>query len=139
MAPFMLELMESYNKQTGMLEDLNAALGKEQLIGDQVSKMSEVLAELNTATKSVSAKLGIVAQQADVINMQGKSIAQLTPFLRHSSEDIVWNEQRAESGKTGFVHGVSSCSCLPRSKGSPSTGQMVPAKIEYQCEERSNR
>ena len=129
-APFMLELMDSYNKQTGMLEDLNAALGNEQLIGDKVSKMSEVLAELNAATKSVSDNLGIVAQQADVINMQGKS----TPFLHLSSEDIVWNEQRAESGETG-VHDVAACSCLPRSR----TEQMVPAKIEYQCEDRTNR
>ena len=136
MAPFMLELMESYNMQTKMLEDLNAVLGKEQLIGDQVTKMSEVLAELNAATKSVSDKLGIVAQQANVINVQGKSITQLTPFLRLSSEDIVWNE---ESGNTGVVHGVSSCSCLPRSKGFPKEEQMVPAKIEYQCEDRSNR
>ena len=79
MAPFMLELMDSYNKQTGMLEDLNAALGNEQLIGDQVSKMSEVLAELNAATKSVSDKLGILGQQANVIKVQGKSIVQLTP------------------------------------------------------------
>ena len=138
MAPFMLELMESYNKQVCMLEDLNAALEKEQMIGDHVTKMTEVFEELTSVSESVSENLGIVAQQADVIAMQGKSIAQLTPFLRLSGEDIVWYEQKAETGKTG-VHVVASCSCLPRSKGLPRSEQLVPAKIEYQCEDRTNR
>ena len=130
-APFMLELMESYNKQTEMIENLRGLLEKETMVEDHMSEIAEGLANLTLAIRSASVNLDIVDQQAQLIQTQGKSIAQLTPLLRHTTEDIVWQEKT-----NGEVEAVSSCGCLPRSSDSNS---LSPVKIEYHCGDLSNR
>ena len=96
----------------------------------RLSKTAWAAVNLDSATVN----LDIVDQQAQVIQKQGKSITQLTPLLRHTSEDIVWKE-KVEVGETG-VQNVSSCSCLPRSLES---SWPKPAMIKYQCGHLSDR
>ena len=130
-APFMLELMESFNEQTKTIENLKAVLEKERIAEEYMSELAEGLGNLTSAMRSATVNLDIVDQQAQVIQNQGKSIAQLTPLLRHTTEDVVWYK-KAQDGESG----VSSCSCLPRSAESSSPS---PAKIEYNCGDLSNR
>jgi len=131
-APFMLELMESYNEQTKTIENLKAVLEKEKTVEEHMSELSEELGNLTSAVRSATINLDIVDQQAQVIQLQGKSIAQLTPLLRHTSEDVVWYEKAEDGG----VESVSTCSCLPRSADS---SKPTPAKIEYRCGNLSDR
>ena len=133
-APFMLELMESYNKQTAVIENLKSGLEKERLADESMSSIAEGLANLTSIMISATINLDIVDQQAQVIEKQGKLIEQLTPLLQNTSSGIMWYE-KAEAGKTG-IQSVSSCGCLPRS---PEPTNVVPAKIEYHCGELSNR
>ena len=133
-APFMLELMESYNEQTKTIENLKAVLEKERIVEEHMFDLAEGLGNLTSAMRSSTASLDIVDQQAQVIQNQGKSIAQLTPLLRHTAEDVVWYE-KSEAGVTGAER-ISSCSCLPRSADASSPS---PAKIEYQCGDLSYR
>ena len=129
-APFMLELMESYNKQTKVIEDFKTELEKERMVDESISSIAEGLANLATASNN----LDIVDQQAQVIEKQGRLIAQLAPVLQNTSKDIVWYE-KAEDRQTG-AQSVSSCSCLPISN---EPGNVIPAKIEYHCGELRNR
>ena len=134
-APFMLELMESYNKQTKVIENLKSDLDKERMVDESMSSIAEGLANLTSVMISATINLDIVDQQAQVIEKQGKLIAQLTPVLQNtSSSGILWYEKAGE-GKTG-IQSVSSCSCLPRSA---EPGNVIPARIEYHCGELSNR
>ena len=127
----MLELMESYNEQTKTIENLQAVLEKDRIVEEHISELVEGLGNLTTAFMSATVNLDIVDQQAQVVQIQGKSIAQLIPLLRHTTEDIVWNE-KASAG----VESVSSCSCLPRSADSTFPS---PARIEYSCGDLSDR
>ena len=130
----MLELMESYNKQTAAIENLKSSLEKERLADESMySIVAEIIIEVRFANSS-AINLDIVDQQAQVIEKQGKLIEQLTPLLQNTSSGIMWYE-KAEAGKTG-IQSVSSCGCLPRS---PEPTNVVPAKIEYHCGELSNR
>ena len=70
LAPFMLDLMESYNKQTKILGDLNLARENGQQIEDKVCNMTEELAEFTELTKSANENLALVTDQSEVISMQ---------------------------------------------------------------------
>ena len=129
----MLELLEFYNKQTKTIENLKTILEKERRFEEQVSELAEELANLTSAVRSATVNLDIVDKQAHVIQLQRKSIVQLTPLLRHTSEDVVWSEK---AGRGTEVESVSTCSCLPRSSDS---SKPIPAKIEYHCGNLSNR
>ena len=133
-APFMLELMESYNKQTETIRDLKTLLEKERAVEEHMSEVAKGLKNLTSAIKSASINLDIVDQQAQVIKNQGKSITQLTPFLRHAPDDVVWQQKR-DVERFG-VESVSTCSCLPRSLDS---NKPTPVQIEYHCGAISNR
>ena len=133
-APFMLELMESYNEQTKTIENLKAVLDKEKTVEEHVSELAGELANLTSAVMSATINLDIVDQQAQLIQLQVKSIAQLTPLLRHTSQDVVWYEKAG--AEAGGVESVSTCSCLPRSADS---SKPTPAKIEYHCGNLSDR
>merc|ERR1711971_1403730 len=126
------DLMESNIEKKQMIDDLNAILKKGNTIEDSMLEVGEGLANLTSIMESATVNLNIVDQQADVIQKQAKSIAQLTPMLRHTSEDVVWYEKAGGPG----VESLSSCSCLPRSADS---NRPIPARIEYHCGELSNR
>merc|ERR1711971_1068336 len=126
------DLVESNNEKKQMIDDLNAILKKGNTIEDRMLEVAEGLANLTSIMDSATVNLNIVDQQADVIQNQAKSIAQLTPMLRHTSEDVVWYEKAGGPG----VESLSSCSCLPRSADS---NRPIPARIEYHCGELSNR
>merc|ERR1712172_53654 len=126
------DLVESNNEKKQMIDDLNAILKKGNTIEDRMLEVAEGLANLTSIMDSATVNLNIVDQQADVIQNQAKSIAQLTPMLRHTSEDVVWYEKAGGPG----VESLSSCSCLPRSADS---NRPNPARIEYHCGELSNR
>ena len=128
-APWMLEIVGSHNKQTKTIEDLNAVLEKGNIIEERMFEVAEGLTNLTSIMESATVNLNIVDQQAHVIQNQAKSIAQLTPLLKHTTEDVVWYE------KTG-AGSVSSCSCLPRSADSTFPS---PARIEYSCGDLSDR
>ena len=70
LAPFMLDLMESYNKQTKILGDLNLARENGQQIEDKVCNMTEELAEFTELTKSANENMALVTEQSAVISMQ---------------------------------------------------------------------
>ena len=127
LAPFMLDLMESYNKQTKILGDLNLARENDQLVKDKVCNMTEELAEFTELTKSANENLALVTEQSEVISMQSSTIAQLTPLLRHNSsnEDLVGNDR--------ILTTVSSLETASDSE------QLIPIRIEYQCAEHRNR
>merc|ERR1711971_486195 len=126
------DLVESNNEKKQMIDDLNAILKKGNTIEDRMLEVAEGLANLTSIMDSATVNLNIVDQQADVIQNQAKSIAQLTPMLRHTSEDVVWYEKAGGPG----VESLSSCSSLPRSADS---NRPIPARIEYHCGELSNR
>ena len=99
-----------------------------------MSEVAKGLTNLTSAIKSASINLDIVDQQAQVIKNQGKSITQLTPFLRHATSDVVW--QQTKDGEESGVESISTCSCLPRSLD---PNKPNPVKIEYHCGAISNR
>ena len=129
-ASFMLEMAESHNKQTKTIEDLNSVLEKGNTLEERMFEVAEGLTNLTSIMESATVNLNIVEQQADVIQNQAKSIAQLTPLLKHTSEDVVWYNEKTDTGS------VSSCSCLPRSEDST---RPSPARIEYSCGDLSDR
>ena len=133
-APWMLEIVGSHNKQTKTIEDLNAVLEKGNIIEERMFEVAEGLTNLTSIMESATVNLNIVDQQAHVIQNQAKSIAQLTPLLRHTSKDVVWYEKTGAGGTE--VGSVSSCSCLPRS---PDSTRPSPARIEYHCGDLSDR
>merc|ERR1719264_1094337 len=139
-APFMVEMLESYNQLAEMVENMKTALEKEGQVEAQTSELLIHLADLRSSLESASINMDTLEQQAKMIQMQGRSIALLTPLLRRSnSSDILWFENISRSaGSTGEVGvaDVAACSCLPRSA---STNQLRPVRIDYQCEGDTNR
>merc|ERR1719264_1913495 len=134
-APFMVEMLESYNQLTEMVENMKTAMEKEGQVEAQTSELLIHLADLRSAMDSASINMDTLEQQAKMIEMQGRAIALLTPLLRSSnSSDILWFENTSRS--TGDVADVSTCSCLPRSA---STNQLRPVRIDYQCQADTNR
>merc|ERR1719237_1443533 len=139
-APFMIEMIESYNQLAEMIENMKTALEKEGQIEAQTPELLIHLAGLRSALESTSINMDMLEQQAKLIEMQGRSIALLTPLLRRSnSSDILWFENTSRTlkitGEIG-VADVAACSCLPRSA---STNQLRPVKIDYQCQGHTNR
>merc|ERR1719264_2097801 len=132
-APFMVEMLESYNQLTEMVENMKTALEKEGQVEAETSELLIHLADLRSSLESASINMDTLEQQAKMIQMQGRSIALLTPLLRRSnSSDILWFENTSRStrstGEVGLAD-VSACSCLPRSA---STNQLRPVRIDYQ-------
>ena len=142
-APFMLEMLESYNEQAEMIENMKTAMEKEGQIEAQTSELMIHLADLRSALDSVSINVDTLEQQAHMIELQGRSIALLTPLLRRTNNsDILWfdnTSRRTRStrgvGDTG-VASVATCSCLPRSAPS---NQLWPVRVDYQCQGDTNR
>jgi len=142
-APFMMEMLESYNQQTQMIENMKTALEKEGHIEAQTSELLTHLADLRSAVESASLNLDTLEQQARMIETQGRSIALLTPLLHLSnSSDILWfdnssRSSRSTTGNVGFADmEATMCSCLPRSA---STNQLRPSRVHYQCQGDTNR
>merc|ERR1719264_2195240 len=134
-APFMLEMLESYNQLAEMIENMKTAMEKEGQVEAQTPELLVHMADLRSALESASINMDTLEQQAKMIEMQGRSIALLTPLLRRSnSSDILWFENTSRS--TGDVTDVSACSCLPRSA---STNHLQPVRIDYQCQDDTNR
>merc|ERR1719458_649196 len=133
-APFMTEMLESYNQLAEMVENMKTAMEQEGQVEAQTPELLTHLADLRSALESASIKMDTLEQQARMIEMQGRSIALLTPLLRRSnSSDILWFENTSRS--TGVAY-VATCSCLPRSA---STNQLRPVRIDYQCQDDTNR
>jgi len=128
--PFMLEMSESYIRQKNTIENLNAVLEKGNTLEERMFEVAEGLTNLASTMKSTTVNLNIVDQQAYLIQNQAKSIAQLTPLLKHTSD--IWYE-KSGAGETGSV---SSCSCLPTSADST---RPSPTRIEYHCGDLSDR
>merc|ERR1712210_20327 len=136
-APFMTEMLESYNQLAEMVENMKTALEKEEQVEAQTPELLIHLADLRSALESASISMDTLEQQAKMIEMQGRSIALLTPLLRSSnSSDLLWFENTSESTGEVSLADVSACSCLPRSA---STNQLRPVRIDYQCQDDTNR
>merc|ERR1719275_57275 len=118
-APFMMEMLESYNQLAEMIENMKTALEKEGQVEAQTPELLIHLADLRSALVSASISMDTLEQQAKMVEMQGRSIALLTPLLhRSNSSDILWFDNISKSSRsTGEVGvaDVSACSCLPRS------------------------
>merc|ERR1719275_537366 len=118
-APFMMEMLESYNQLAEMIESMKTAMEKEGQVEAQTSELLIHLEDLRSALESASINMDTLEQQAKIIQMQGRSIALLTPLLhRSNSSDILWFDNISKSSRsTGEVGvaDVSACSCLPRS------------------------
>ena len=71
-APFMLDLMETYNKQTTMIADLRAVL--EDLKQEHMSDMAKDLAHMASVMTSATINLAILEEQAHMIQNQEKLI-----------------------------------------------------------------
>ena len=142
-APFMTELLESYNKLAEMIGNMKTAMEKEGQIEAQTSELMIHFADLRSALESVSINVDTLEQQAHMIELQGRSIALLTPLLRRTnSSDILWFDNTSRSirstrrvSETG-VAGVATCSCLPRSAPE---NQLWPVRVDYQCQGDTNR
>merc|ERR1719264_861495 len=131
-APFMSEMLESYNQLAEMIENMKTAMEKEGQVEGQTPELLIHLADLRSALESASISMDTLEQQAKMVEMQGRSIALLTPLLRPSnSSEILWFENTSESTGEVGVADVATCSCLPRSA---STNQLRPARIDYQCD-----
>merc|ERR1719367_65380 len=142
-APFMMELLESYNQQAEMIENMKTALEKEGHVEAQTSELLTQLADLRSAVQSASINMETLEQQAHMIETQGRSIALLTPLLHLSnSSDILWfnNNSRSSRNSTEEVSfadvAPTMCSCLPRSA---SSNQLQPVRVDYQCQGDTNR
>ena len=142
-APFMMEMLESYNKQVEMIENIKTAMEKEGQVKSQTSELMTHLTDLRSALESVSINVDTFEQQAHMIEMQGRSITLLTPLLRSTnSSDILWFDNPSRStrsargiGESG-VADVATCSCLPRSAQET---QLWPVRVDYQCQSDKNR
>jgi len=128
----MSELIESYNEQTKIIAGLKTAI--KNMKGDKVSNMARQMAHLASALTSATVNLDIVDQQAQLIDMQDKSITKLTPLLRHVNEDITWNKKAEVADES--VQSTETCTCLPRSLDSI---WPKPSTVEYDCGDQSDR
>merc|ERR1719367_2672224 len=137
-APFMMELLESYNQQAEMIENMKTALEKEGHVEAQTSELLTQLADLRSAVQSATINMDTLEQQAHMIETQGRSIALLTPLLHLSnSSDILWFENNSRSSRS-ITEDVEAtmCSCLPKSA---KKNQLQPVRIDYQCQGDTNR
>jgi len=119
---------------------MKTALEKEGQVEAQTPELLIHLADLRSTLESSSINMDTLEQQAKMIEMQGRSISLLTPLLRRfNSSDILWYENTSRgsrsTGEVG-VADVATCSCLPRSA---STNQLRPVRIDYQCQDDTNR
>merc|ERR1719239_349679 len=89
-APFMLDLMETSDKQTTIIANLKAVL--EDLKQEHMSDMAKDLAHMASVKTSATANLAIMEEQAHMIQNQEKLITQMVPLLRHASNDMIWYE-----------------------------------------------
>merc|ERR1719151_29161 len=136
-APFMTEMLESYNQLAEMVENMKTAMEKEGQVEAQTPELLTHLADLRSALESASINMETLEQQAKMIQMQGRSIALLTPLLRPTnSSDILWFENTSKSTGEVGVEDVATCSCLPRSA---LKNQLRPVRIDYQCQADTNR
>jgi hypothetical protein len=116
---------------------MKTALEKEGQVEAETSELLIHLADLRSSLESASINMDTLEQQAKMIQMQGRSIALLTPLLHHSnSSDILWFDIISRSTGEVGVADVAACSCLPRSV---STNQLLPVRIDYQCQGDTNR
>ena len=142
-APFMLEMLESYNKLVEMTENIKSAMEKEGQVEGKTDELLIHLVDLRSALESAGINVDTLEQQARVIEMQGRSITLLTPLLRSTNtSDILWFDTSSRGtrstrgvGEPG-VASVAACSCLPRST---STKQLMPVRVDYQCHGDTNR
>merc|ERR1719151_61146 len=119
-APFMTEMLESYNQLAEMVENMKTAMEKEGQVEAQTPELLTHLADLRSALESASINMDTLEQQAKMIQMQGRSIALLTPLLRPTnSSDILWFENTSRSTRSsrgvgeGDFADADPCSCLP--------------------------
>ena len=129
LADFMVELMESYNKQAKVIENLKSVFEKEKDIDNAVKQNLEAM--LNTSKvleKSSRNDDKVISRQAQVIKFQGRWINTLVPLLRFNPipVDLLWFNFEDNS----------TCSCLP---GGSQPGSLTPTRIEYRCEDYANR
>ena len=129
LAEFMVELMDSYNKQAKVIENLKSVFEKEKDIDNAVKQNLEAM--LNTSKvleKSSRNDDNIISRQAQVIKFQGRWINTIVPLLRFNPipVDLLWFDFEDNS----------TCSCLP---GGSQPGSLTPKRIEYRCEGYANR
>ena len=129
LADFMVELMESYNKQVKVIENLKSVFEKEKDIDNAVKQNLEAM--LNTSKvleKSSRNDDNIISRQAQVIKFQGRWINTLVPLLRFNPipVDLLWFNFEDNS----------TCNCLP---GGSQPSSLTPTRIEYRCEGYANR
>merc|ERR1719288_555342 len=99
-APFMMEMLESYNQQAEMIENMKTALEKQGHVEAQTTELLTQLADLRSAVESATINMETLEQQAHMIETQGRSIALLTPLLRFSnSSDILWFNNNSRSSR----------------------------------------
>merc|ERR1712130_1089259 len=142
-APFMIEMLESYNQQAKMIENMKTALEKEGHVEAQTSELLTHLADLRSAVQSATINMDTLEQQAQMIETQGRSIALMTPLLHLSnSSDILWFDNssmisRSTPGEVGSADvEATMCSCLPRDV---KTNQLQPVRVDYKCQGDTNR
>ena len=126
---FMLELMESYNKQAKVIENLKSVMEKEKEIDNAVSRNLEAMLKTTSVlAKGCSNDDVTISQQARVIKFQGRWINTLAPLLRFNPipSDQLWFDFEDNS----------TCSCLP---GGSQPDSLTPTGIEYRCENYLNR
>ena len=126
---FMLELMESYNKQAKVIENLKSVMEKEKEIDNAVSRNLEAMLKTTSVlAKGCSNDDVTISQQAKVIKFQGRWINTLAPLLRFNPipSDQLWFDFEDNS----------TCSCLP---GGSQPDSLTPTGIEYRCENYLNR
>merc|ERR1719367_1469296 len=90
-APFMMEMLESYNQQAEMIENMKTALEKQGHVEAQTSELLTQLADLRSTVESATINMETLEQQAHMIETQGRSIALLT--LRHLSNSSTYAKQ----------------------------------------------
>ena len=127
LADFMVELMESYNKQAKVIENLKSVMEKEKEIDDAVSQNLEKVLK-TTSFLANSNDDATITQQARVIKFQGRWIKTLAPLLRYNPipSDQLWFDFEENS----------TCSCLP---GGSQPDSLTPTGIEYRCKNYPNR
>ena len=129
LADFMVELMESYNKQAKVIENLKSVMEKEKEIDDAVSQnLEKALKTTSFLVNSCSNDDATIAQQARVIKLQERWIKTLAPLLRYNPIPSDWAWFDFEENST--------CSCLPRGSQPDS---LTPTGIEYRCANYPNR
>jgi len=86
-APFMLEMLESYNQLAEMIENMKTALEKEGQVESQTPELLIHLADLRSALESASISIDTLEQQAKMIEMQGRSSPSPTECIATSGPE----------------------------------------------------